>query len=143
MNARDNGGPAFPLSFYDADGDRLTNSGMTLRDYFAAKAMQGYLAAPDCGLDMEEVAAFSYKMAGHMLAAREAADAAEHAAMQDADGWIEWKGGEQPVSLETLVNIKTRCGAVAQMLAWECDWRHNGDNTDIIAYRVVQEGGAA
>lgn len=73
------GGPAFP-EVRVRGGDnynppaKLYYGGMTMRDYFAAKAMQGYLAAPDCGLDMEEVAAFSYKMAGHMLAAREPRD---------------------------------------------------------------------
>lgn len=36
--SRDTGGPAFPSSMTD---DTLHVPGMTLRDYFAAKAMQG------------------------------------------------------------------------------------------------------
>ena len=37
---KDTGGPAFPANHYDlADGEH----GMTLRDYFAAKAMQGLI----------------------------------------------------------------------------------------------------
>lgn len=37
------GGPAFPAHHFDlAEGEH----GMTLRDYFAAKAMQGMLANP-------------------------------------------------------------------------------------------------
>lgn len=46
MNEKNNGGPAFPVA------DRLNfgpevNQGMTLRDYFAAKAMAGMLAGSD------------------------------------------------------------------------------------------------
>ena len=47
--------------------------GMTLRDYFAAKAMQGLLANPECPLKpLDEVPQASYKMADAMLKAREA-----------------------------------------------------------------------
>ena len=35
--------PAFPTTLYDYGGE---TDGMTLRDYFAAKAMQGMLANP-------------------------------------------------------------------------------------------------
>jgi hypothetical protein len=41
MNDKNTGGPAFPQQD-DASG----SEGMTLRDYFAAKAMQGLLANP-------------------------------------------------------------------------------------------------
>ena len=40
---KDNGGPAFPAP---AGVTHITQQGMTLRDYFAAKAMQGMLANP-------------------------------------------------------------------------------------------------
>ena len=46
MSAIDNGGPAFPLatSEYDLSGtNRAEVNGMTLRDYFAAKAMQAII----------------------------------------------------------------------------------------------------
>ena len=49
--SKDNGGPAFPRDGYqieDEYGRKETiqgKSGMTLRDYFAAKAMQGMIAA--------------------------------------------------------------------------------------------------
>ncbi|WP_137921662.1 hypothetical protein [Hydrogenophaga sp. 2FB] len=43
MSAPDNGGPAFP-PMHDPNTHAF---GMTLRDYFAAKAMQGMLAVPD------------------------------------------------------------------------------------------------
>ena len=66
------GGPAFPL--YRGQGYR--NDGMTLRDYFAAKAMQGLLASPkeipngqDGTTDYYAMAA--YAMADAMIAERE------------------------------------------------------------------------
>ena len=47
-----------------------TLEGMTLRDYFAAKAMQGILFE---GLDESETAKNAYAMADAMLKAREQA----------------------------------------------------------------------
>jgi len=47
--SKDTGGPAFPVqSYVNADGETFESEpqGMTLRDYFAAKAMQGMLANP-------------------------------------------------------------------------------------------------
>ena len=53
---------------------RTDISGMTLRDYFAAKAMQGLLSDPDWRQDMdfEETAHAAYKQADAMLKAGEA-----------------------------------------------------------------------
>jgi len=45
-------------------------SGMTLRDYFAAKAMQGLLFS-DVNAKLEDFAKQSYKVADAMLKARE------------------------------------------------------------------------
>ena len=42
-----NGDAAFPFSFKDPDGIMHIYSGMTLRDYFAAKALEGYWAQPN------------------------------------------------------------------------------------------------
>ncbi len=58
------GGPAFPSVF---DHDR----GMTLRDYFAAKAMQGILADPSTP-EIMDIAGAAYEMADAMLKARQA-----------------------------------------------------------------------
>ena len=44
-------------------------SGMTLRDYFAAKAMQGWATNPDSGC-ANKVAEWAYTMADAMLEAR-------------------------------------------------------------------------
>ena len=43
MSARDDGGPAFPS--HGSMGE-VVASGMTLRDYFAAKAMAAFLTTP-------------------------------------------------------------------------------------------------
>lgn len=64
-------GPAFPLVFDHHDGTRDIYSGMTLRDYFAAKAMQGLLADRSWqGMTTDQVAEFSYFMADAMLKER-------------------------------------------------------------------------
>lgn len=66
----DTGGPAFPLNWEDKGEYWAT--GMTLRDYFAAKAMQGMIggAWPTTSPDQEDIARFSYEMADAMLRAR-------------------------------------------------------------------------
>lgn len=63
---------AFPA--LHLDGHR----GMTLRDYFAAKAMQGYISTfssedPCCNVDdlKEDISEMSYKVADAMLKERE------------------------------------------------------------------------
>ena len=55
------GGPAFPFG--------AAFAGMTLRDYFAAKAMQSLL--PNYGWNDETLAKMSYEVADAMLKARE------------------------------------------------------------------------
>ncbi|MBU3748765.1 MAG: hypothetical protein FGM36_16060 [Burkholderiaceae bacterium] len=66
--------PAFPVHFESAIAAQQTNStglhGMTLRDYFAAKAMQGLLTRLK-GTD--GVADMAYRYADAMLKAREPA----------------------------------------------------------------------
>ena len=71
MSTINDGGPAFPLA---EPGDCVSASeGMSLRDYFAAKAMQGLLAQ-SCGTafgsDPIHGAQYAYQMADAMLAAR-------------------------------------------------------------------------
>jgi hypothetical protein len=50
-----------------------TETGMTMRDYFAAKAMQALITAPNVRPMIEdgEVSWWAYKMADAMLKARE------------------------------------------------------------------------
>jgi len=61
------GGPAFPTG----TGVTPYNPGMTLRDYFAAKAMQAVIARGD-DTNRPGMAEWSYAMADAMLKAREA-----------------------------------------------------------------------
>ena len=52
----------------------MTNQqGMNLRDYFAAKAMQGNIAASESGgyIDLNIAAKWAYEMADAMMEARE------------------------------------------------------------------------
>lgn len=69
MNEIKTGGPAFPF-FQEWANERVGSDGMTLRDYFAAKAMQGLLTDPSY-IPPEQVAKASYLLADAMLAARE------------------------------------------------------------------------
>jgi len=65
------GGPAFPAP---AGVSHITEQGMTLRDYFAAKAMQAILSEdPDYHQKYEfiDLADFSYRCADAMLKDKE------------------------------------------------------------------------
>lgn len=70
----ENGGPAFPVDLsYEKNGEahRFVADGMTLRDYFAAKAMQSCLSGKDRDeFTANEWATFAYDMADAMLEAR-------------------------------------------------------------------------
>lgn len=59
--------PAFPTQI--DNHAHYGTQGMTLRDYFAAKAMQGLM---DAAMPMSEIAPAAYEMADEMLKAREA-----------------------------------------------------------------------
>ncbi|HCD2513564.1 TPA: hypothetical protein NBJ98_002672 [Citrobacter freundii] len=71
------GGPAFPNKSAAVNGgSSFDSSGMTLRDYFAAKAMQGILANPGQLDNVNDeaskwVAKDAYRVADAMLRARE------------------------------------------------------------------------
>ena len=61
------GGPAFPCLTSDGRGD----IGMTLRDYFAAKAMQGFCVAGNIHfVDVDVATKKAYLMADAMLEVR-------------------------------------------------------------------------
>jgi len=69
--------PAFPCFDYIAQDGKENPKGMNLRDYFAAKAMQGLIASPrgtPDGSDATDTyyAKCAYVMADAMLNAREA-----------------------------------------------------------------------
>lgn len=54
----------------------------------------------------------------------------------DTEGWIEWKGGECPVSGETLVDIKLRHLNFYGIKGDEVRWKNYYMGDDIIAYRI-------
>jgi len=64
MTDKQTGGPAFPLE----DG---VHRGMTLRDYFAAKAMQGFADKLFSNYTYKEISDRAYGIADAMLKARE------------------------------------------------------------------------
>ena len=65
------GGPAFPLV-----AQNWHHEGMNLRDYFAAKALQGMLSASEIqlvigkGISISDIAGACYEWADQMLKAR-------------------------------------------------------------------------
>ena len=72
---QDKNTPAFPFVAEDDTG-MMINMGISQRDYFAAKAMQGMLAACTGWSDayQERMAKTSYMMADQMLKQRELND---------------------------------------------------------------------
>lgn len=65
---------AFPLIETAPDGSQSIEPGMSLRNYFAAKAMQAWLTdafGDDYAPNEDKCARFAYKMADAMLAERE------------------------------------------------------------------------
>lgn len=78
MSGRNDGGAAFPVfdglsAGRDANEGNFTiygSDGMTLRDYFAAKAMQGIAASSLKYNDTAEAARDAYRIADAMIAER-------------------------------------------------------------------------
>lgn len=78
MSNKDDGGPAFPqplIPFRDTAVETrevggVEAGGMSLRDYFAAVAMQGDVSSATGMLDASEEAKWAYKMADAMLKER-------------------------------------------------------------------------
>jgi hypothetical protein len=68
MNNTNTGGPAYPSPRWEGWGS--PQEGMTLRDYFAAKAMQAIVSNGD--VDPQKISQASYIIADAMLKAREA-----------------------------------------------------------------------
>ncbi len=77
MSKINNGGPAFPLQIDENALHVYDYIGMSIRDYFAAAALQGWLAsfgpeAPHPALKNteNEIATLSYRVADAMIEAR-------------------------------------------------------------------------
>ena len=67
-----NNPPAFPVQSVYIEDQETNSRGMTLRDYFAAKAMQGLISIADLDMHPEDYARVAYQQADAMLKAREA-----------------------------------------------------------------------
>lgn len=65
----DNSGPAFPTSIY-YQGEDGPSKGMTLRDYFAAKALGQWAISKQAPTSNEEIVKECYALADAMLAER-------------------------------------------------------------------------
>lgn len=69
--SKDNGGPAFPHTELTSIGEVFHDHlGASIRDYFAAKAMQGILSNPDRDYYNKDLAEGAYEIADAMIAAR-------------------------------------------------------------------------
>ena len=57
----------------------------------------------------------------------------------DEDGWIPWRGGENPVKGERVdVKFKDQ-GCLFNLFSTNFDWWHNRSARDIVAYRIVKQ----
>ncbi len=65
--------PAFPTTNHNYGDGMYASEGMTLRDYFAAKAMQAYISDLDFQHNMtkKDYAKAAYEVADAMLKARQ------------------------------------------------------------------------
>jgi hypothetical protein len=80
MTTKDKSGPAFPAEFVKYKPMEVGNNlpimekspGMTLRDYFAAKALQGLLCDGNVRANIDAFAQSSYRLADAMMEARKA-----------------------------------------------------------------------
>ena len=79
MSTRDKSGPAFPCEWDFINSERAPANGMTIRDYFAARAMQGIApsfadltSADYCSGAAAKVSKIAYAIADAMLKARSA-----------------------------------------------------------------------
>ena len=62
---------AFPsYEYMPSYNQMMAVGGMTLRDYFAAKAMQAIISDPDAQMSYQEIATSAYKYADLMIGAR-------------------------------------------------------------------------
>lgn len=65
-----NNEPAFPCEWDYIGSNRAAANGMTLRDYFAAKAMQGFAVILGPNMTFKSRAVIAYEWADAMMEAR-------------------------------------------------------------------------
>lgn len=76
MTKTNDGGPAFPHDDLFLRGGKIANAsaGLSIRDYFAAKAMAAMLPGTTTSTELDGLAKAAYFMADAMLAEREKGD---------------------------------------------------------------------
>lgn len=71
MSEKETGGPAFPVVVKCLDGSTEIHAGMTLRDWFAGKWLEGFIANPQIpDLTPKDAAEKAYFIADAMLKER-------------------------------------------------------------------------
>lgn len=67
-------------------------------------------------------------------------DAEKIAAIAKAqdEGFVDWTGGDRPVSEKTIVSVILRDGCRGKEQAGELRWSHEGHQHDIVKYRIEQ-----
>jgi len=78
MSNKETGGSAFPSEYWSEDGAPINEPGLSIRDYFAAKAMQSFISLAANGTEFGTsheatnlmYAHASYAMADAMMEAR-------------------------------------------------------------------------
>ena len=71
MSIQDDGGPAFPATESNYHNENMRGEGMSLRDYFAARALAPAFPSMTTR-DVQYAAEAAYELADAMLAARSA-----------------------------------------------------------------------
>jgi len=59
-------------------------------------------------------------------------------AIYESSKWNLWNGGENPVDSGILVNVIDRSGFQIEAFSQDLNWSHNGSDSDIVNYQVVE-----
>lgn len=125
-----NGGPAFPA-------DQHAVAGMTLRDYFAAKAMQGFCTRPpEDFADMRMVAEQAYELADAMLAEREGGKEESQPSLAEISSDIK-QANLNRLADKVLALNGTRVGGIGQF--WPAGQNHGGGAMIPVCWRELNE----
>ena len=86
--------------------------------------------------ELEKDDAISIAGESHLQAYRIALPILEQ---QERDEWIEWEGSDDQPDITPKLQIKRRDGVTDDGYLNHFEWDHIGDDTDIIAYRIIPE----
>lgn len=70
MTNKETGGPAFPTTEANYTDPKWSYEGISIRDYFAAKAMLMSFGEAGTDIDVSRMATYCYEMADAMMEAR-------------------------------------------------------------------------